>query len=63
MPALQAVFGTASLPLDAVLLTLPFPLIVWAVDAWVRSRQGRRSSASATAVTSRSTGWSERSTT
>ena len=43
VPALQAVFGTAALPLDAVLFTLPFPLIVWGVDALVRSRSRPRS--------------------
>ena len=43
VPALQAVFGTAALPLDAVLFTLPFPLIVWGVDALVRSRSHPRS--------------------
>ena len=42
VPALQTVFGTAALPLDAVLLTLPFPLIVWGVDALVRSRSRPR---------------------
>jgi len=42
VPVLQAVFGTAALPLDAVLFTLPFPVIVWGVDALVRSRSRPR---------------------
>jgi magnesium-transporting ATPase (P-type) len=42
VPALQAVFGTAALPLEAVLFTVPFPLIVWGVDALVRSRSRPR---------------------
>jgi calcium-translocating P-type ATPase len=42
VPALQAVFGTAALPLDAVLFTLPFPVIVWGVDALVRGRSRPR---------------------
>ena len=42
VPALQAVFGTAALPLDAVLFTLPFPVIVWGADALVRSRSRPR---------------------
>ena len=54
VPALQAVFGTAALPLEAVLFTVPFPLIVG------RRRAGSQSIASSTAVTSLSTGWSER---
>jgi magnesium-transporting ATPase (P-type) len=42
VPLLQTVFGTAALPLDAVLVTLPFPFIVWGVDALVRSRSRPR---------------------
>jgi len=42
VPVLQTVFGTAALPLDAVLFTLPFPVIVWGVDALVRSRSRPR---------------------
>jgi calcium-translocating P-type ATPase len=49
VPALQAVFGTAALPLDAVLLVLPFPFVVVAADAAYRAWRGRRSSASSTA--------------
>jgi magnesium-transporting ATPase (P-type) len=32
LPPLQTVFGTASLPADLVLLTVPFPFIVWGAD-------------------------------
>jgi magnesium-transporting ATPase (P-type) len=32
LPALQTVFGTASLDADAILFVLPFPFIVWGAD-------------------------------
>jgi calcium-translocating P-type ATPase len=56
VPALQAVFGTAALPLDAVLLVLPFPVLVLLADAAFRGRIARKSRASSTAAASASTG-------
>ena len=43
VPALQSVFGTAALPLWAVLMLLPFPFVVWGVDELDRWRRRRRS--------------------
>jgi len=43
VPALQSVFGTAALPLWAVLMLLPFPFVVWGVDELNRWRRRRRS--------------------
>jgi hypothetical protein len=37
-----AVFGTAALGLDALLLVLPFPLVVWGADEPRRWRLRRR---------------------
>ena len=47
VPLLQDVFGTATLPLDAVLFVLPFPFVVLAADAAFRGRAARRSNATA----------------
>ncbi|MGW0117924.1 cation-translocating P-type ATPase [Streptomyces sp. NPDC003327] len=49
-PPLQHLFGTASLPLDVVLLILTFPVLVWGTDELRRAgrrRQRRLPSASA----------------
>jgi calcium-translocating P-type ATPase len=54
VPALQQVFGTAALPLDAVLLVLPFPVLVLMADAAFRA--SRRSRAASTPAASSSTG-------
>ena len=42
MPALQSVFGTAALGLDAVLFVAPFPLVVWGADELRRWAHRRR---------------------
>ena len=45
VPALQSVFGTAALGLDAVLFVTPFPLVVWGADElrrWVHRRRTAR---------------------
>ena len=42
LPPLQAVLGTASLPLDDIALVLPFPFIVWGADEarkWIQRRR------------------------
>ncbi|HVX46738.1 MAG TPA: cation-transporting P-type ATPase [Mycobacteriales bacterium] len=39
LPAMQDVFGTAALPLWVVGMTLPFPVIVWGLDEWIRWRE------------------------
>ena len=43
VPLLQDVFGTAALPLDAVLFVVPFPFIVWGADEIRRWLKRRRS--------------------
>ncbi|MFC8494086.1 cation-translocating P-type ATPase [Streptomyces sp. NPDC057235] len=40
-PPLQRLFGTAALPLDAVLLVAVFPLLVWGTDELRRARRRR----------------------
>ncbi|MET7772753.1 cation-transporting P-type ATPase [Nocardia sp. NPDC005366] len=42
LPPLQTIFGTAALSPWMLLLLAPFPVIVWAVDEWLRYRQRRR---------------------
>jgi calcium-translocating P-type ATPase len=44
VPAIQGVFGTAAVGLDAILLLLPFPFLVWGADE-LRRRHIRRSHA------------------
>ena len=56
VPFMQGVFGTAALPLDALLFAAPFPVIVLAADAWFRARAARRSTASSISPTRASTG-------
>jgi calcium-translocating P-type ATPase len=44
VPAFQDLFGTAALPLEDLLLVVPFPFIVWGADElrrWLRRRGGR----------------------
>jgi calcium-translocating P-type ATPase len=43
LPPLQAAFGTAAPPVLAMVLLLPFPLLVWAVDDFWRRRALRSS--------------------
>lgn len=40
-PPLQAVFGTAALTPDQLLMLLPFPFVVWGVDEAIRGRRRR----------------------
>jgi calcium-translocating P-type ATPase len=42
LPAMQGVFGTAGLGVDALVFVLPFPLIVWGADELRRYRLRRR---------------------
>ncbi|MDP5309884.1 cation transporting ATPase C-terminal domain-containing protein [Streptomyces poriferorum] len=39
VPALQDLFGTASLPLDIVVLIATFPVLVWGADELQRARR------------------------
>jgi magnesium-transporting ATPase (P-type) len=43
LPPLQAAFGTATPPALALVLLLPFPFLVWAVDDFWRRRAVRSS--------------------
>ncbi len=42
VPPLQAIFGTAAPAAWMMALVLPFPLIVWGVDEWLRALRRRR---------------------
>ena len=44
VPPIAAVFGTAPLSWELLIL-LPFPIIVWGIDALVRRGRGRSASA------------------
>ncbi|MFI9297130.1 cation-translocating P-type ATPase [Streptomyces gardneri] len=45
VPPLQALFGTAALPLDVVLLVATFPVLVWGTDELRRARRRRQRTA------------------
>ncbi|WP_275426191.1 cation-translocating P-type ATPase [Nocardia arizonensis] len=42
LPPLQTLFGTAALPPWMLALVLPFPVIVWGIDEWLRYLRRRR---------------------